>query len=143
MIREIIFRAKCYGTWHYGSYVHLIKKPSNNCCNCNHKDFIVSNEDDGEHYYPITDLSSVGQFTGLTDCKGKEIFEGDMLDFTIFDVFGGDQQYRGVVRYCGSRFMIWQSLDGDGAFDLDWIIEQDDECEIIGNIYDNPEIIKR
>lgn len=143
MIREIIFRAKCYGTWHYGSYVHLIKKPSNNCCNCNHKNFIVSNEDDGEHYYPITELSSVGQFTGLTDCKGKEIYEGDILDFTIFDVFGGDRQYRGVVRYCGSCFMIWQPLDGEDCLDLDWIIEQDDELEIIGNIYDNPELIEQ
>lgn len=86
---------------------------------------------------------TIGQFTGLTDCKGKEIYEGDILDFTIFDVFGDDRQYRGVVRYCGSCFMIWQSLDGDDAFDLDWIIEQDDECEIIGNIYDNPELTRK
>lgn len=86
---------------------------------------------------------TIGQFTGLTDCKGKEIYEGDMLSFTVFDVFGGDRQYRGTVRYCGSRFMIWLSLDGEVCLDLDWVIEQDDELEIIGNIYDNPELIKQ
>lgn len=89
------------------------------------------------------DPETIGQFTGLTDCNGKEIYEGDMLSFTVFDVFGGDRQYRGTVRYCGSRFMIWLSLDGEVCLDLDWVIEQDDELEIIGNIYDNPEIIKR
>lgn len=89
------------------------------------------------------DPETIGQFTGLTDCNGKEIYEGDMLSFTVFDVFGCDRQYRGTVRYCGSRFMIWLSLDGEVCLDLDWVIEQDDELEIIGNIYDNPEIIKR
>ena len=89
------------------------------------------------------DPETIGQFTGLRDCKGKEIYEGDILSFTVFDAFGGDRQHRGTVRYCGSRFMIWLSLDGDVRLDLDWVIEQDDELEIIGNIYDNPEITKR
>lgn len=83
------------------------------------------------------------QYTGLKDKNGKEIYEGDILSFTVFDAFGGDRQYRGAVRYCGSCFMIWLSLDGDDCLDLDWVIEQDDELEIIGNINDNPEIIKR
>ncbi|RKW61917.1 MAG: hypothetical protein D8H98_04445 [Prevotella sp.] len=83
------------------------------------------------------------QYTGLKDKNGKEIYEGDILSFTVFDAFGGDRQYRGTVRYCGSRFMIWLSLDGEVCLDLDWVIEQDDELEIIGNIYDNPELIKQ
>lgn len=89
------------------------------------------------------DPETIGQFTGLRDCKGKEIYEGDILSFTVFDVFGGDRQHRGAVIYCGSRFMIWLSLDGEDCLDLDWVIEQDDELEIIGNINDNPELIKR
>ena len=89
------------------------------------------------------DPETIGQFTGLTDCNGKEIYEGDILSFTVFDAFGGDRQYRGTVRYCGSRFMIWLSLDGEVCLDLDWVIEQDDELEIIGNIYDNSELIKQ
>lgn len=140
MRREIIFRAKCYGAWRYGNYVHLIKKPSNNCCNCNHKDFIVSNEDDGEHYYPITDSSSVGQFTGLTDCKGKEIYEGDIIES------GG---FRHIVEYDAkqARYSAMNAMHinhpiyGGSSISQLWV----DECEkvVIGNIYDNPEIIKR
>lgn len=39
--------------------------------------------------------------------------------------------------------MIWLSLDGEDCLDLDWVIEQDDELEIIGNIYDNPKLIEQ
>ena len=126
MNREIKFRGKSLNTglWSYGD----LRQD-----NIRRKAYVE---------YEV-DPETIGQFTGLTDCKGKEIFEGDMLSFTVFDAFGGDRQHGGTVRYCGSRFMIWLSLDGEVCLDLDWVIEQDDELEIIGNIYDNPELIKQ
>nr|DAQ98595.1 MAG TPA: YopX protein [Caudoviricetes sp.] len=126
MNREIKFRGKSLNTglWSYGD----LRQD-----NIRRKAYIEYE----------ADPETIGQFTELTDCKGKEIYEGDILSFTVFDAFGGDRQHRGTVRYCGSRFMIWLSLDGDVCLDLDWVIEQDDELEIIGNINDNPELTKQ
>lgn len=126
MNREIKFRGKSLNTglWSYGD----LRQD-----NIRRKAYVE---------YEV-DPETIGQFTGLTDCNGKEIYEGDILSFTVFDAFGGDRQYRGAVRYCGSRFIIWLFLDGEDCLDLDWVIEQDDELEIIGNIYDKPELIKR
>lgn len=93
------------------------------------------------------DPATIGQYTGLTDKNGVKIFEGDICDFTVFDCLDNDTQYRGVVVYAGSRFMLWKSEDNeyygaDGGFDLDWVVAQDDEFEIIGNIHDNPELLR-
>lgn len=92
------------------------------------------------------DPETVCQYTGLTDLEGRKIFEGDICEFSVFDYNGHDTQYNGVVVYCGSRFMLWKSKDSeyygaDGGFDLDWTVGQDDEFEVIGNIFDNPELI--
>ena len=135
MSREMLFRAKCFGSWRYGSYVHFDKKPTHNCYNCNYKDFIVTNEEDGEHYYPITELSSIGQYTGLKDKKRKKIFEGDIV---------GSNGFVHLVKYVGSFagfFTVSRELRGSfGYFDQKWI----DYCDIVvvGNITDNPELMK-
>ncbi len=89
---------------------------------------------------------TLGQFTGLTDRDGRKIFEGDICDFCVFDCFGSDTQYRATVSYEDGGFILRQaSKEGNeenfGSLDLSWVRYQDDEFRVIGNIYDNPEML--
>ena len=89
----------------------------------------------------------VEMFTGKLDEDEKEIYEGDIVDFTVFDCFGGDEQYRGYVVFTGQRYQLWNKPDSeyygdDGGFDLDWVCYQDDTLKVIGNINQNPELIE-
>lgn len=140
MGREIKFRAKCFDNWRYGSYLHFEKKPINSRLNINYKDFIVTNEDDGEHYYPITDLSSIGQYTELKDKNGKEIYEGDILRLT-----GSTSNLTVEVVYNEedtSFTLKLTSINAVNARTLGSWLSLGYECAIIGNVYDNPELMK-
>ena len=149
MDREILFRAKCSGVWRYGSYVHFDKKPTHNCYNCNYKDFIVTNEDDGEHYYPITELSSLGQYTGMKDKNGDKIFEGDILKTPRG--FIGEVVFGRAEEECTHR--LFRRMVTDVFTTYGWVFKRadgftiaiDDEIlqgELIGNVTDNPELIE-
>lgn len=135
MYREILFRAKCFGKWRYGSYVHFDKKPTHDCYNCNYKDFIVTNEVDGDHHYPITELSSLGQYTGLKDKNGKEIFEGDV-------VIIGEKLKAKVIYYDGAfRMQSEFSPTPIDTTDMGYMMREF-SVRVIGNIHDNPELMK-
>lgn len=135
MYREILFRAKCFGKWRYGSYVHFDKKPTHDCYNCNYKDFIVTNEVDGDHHYPITELSSLGQYTGLKDKNGKKIFEGDV-------VIIGEKLKAKVIYYDGAfRMQSEFSPTPTDTTDMGYMMREF-SVRVIGNIHDNPELMK-
>lgn len=77
---------------------------------------------------------TVSQFTGILDKNGKEIYEGDIVEYTTC-YFGNEKRHRKVVE--------WESFDSDdfgephniGYFNLS------EYMEVIGNIYDNPELL--
>lgn len=142
MNREILFRGKrkSDGEWIFGN---LLRTDDDGIC-------IIQNHVP-HHFlknYEV-DQETICQYTGLIDKKNdKKIFEGDICDFSVFDYNGHDTQYRGIVVYAGSKFVLWKSKDSeyygaDGGFDLDWTIAQDDEFEVVGNIFDNPELLDK
>ena len=74
---------------------------------------------------------TVGQFTSLHDCDGKEIFEGDILDFNGLTV--EVRFVRGVFAFLANGDLD-EELCGDCRTDL--------FAKVIGNVYENPDILK-
>ena len=89
-------------------------------------------------YVPITECELM-QFTGLYDKNGKEIYEGDMLKF--IDIFGENRvsEVKTIDKLIiASYFSITQQMSWNKTNE-DWITES---REIIGNIYENKELLK-
>lgn len=132
-MREILFRGKRKdnGEWAYGNYAVT----DNN----GKQHFIFQNK----AFEFEVDPETVGQYTGITDDNGKKIFEGDILGVT-----NDDPDYDYITKVyldCDTLCVDVQGQDYDYT-SIGFAIEiWDDECdqvEIIGNIHDNPELLK-
>lgn len=94
---------------------------------------------------------SVSQYTGIKDKNGIRIFDGDIVKDTICEFKKGVVKFRtgtfdsGIYKYNG-----WVVEDKDGDVDHNPLIQYEKDSfgcgygfEIIGNIYDNPELLER
>ena len=131
-MREILFRGKWKnsGEWVYGNLFNPDKAdtPTQICIGT----YIART------CYEI-DPETVGQYTGLTDKNGRKIFEGDIV---VFADFFDDKIHRGEVYWCDSAFWFdCTETEGDeGMYSLAYISVN--VLEVIGNIYDNPELLE-
>lgn len=137
-MREILFRAKRLynGEWVEGSYFHC-QGATNYSFQNNH--YILAFDDCGVVWHKI-DKETICQFTGLTDKNGKKIWENDIVS----EDFGN---YKGVIRFGNFESMVLKNV----GFNIEWMggiyYRQDlmywaEKCEVIGSIFDNPELLK-
>lgn len=126
-MREILFRGKreSDNKWIYG-YL----SDCNEISNINTVDMSREEVDD----------DTIGQWTGFMDENRTYIFEGDVLQYKYsIDDFEKPGTYRSVVTFKNGIFC----LDNDEEMSLSYIFwKTDDELNVLGNIYDNPELMK-
>lgn len=142
-MREILFRGKCKktGRWFTGQYIHLHKTTY-----CVKEDYEADKENNLMYivFEEMTDWGlpnrhlrvdvipeTVGQYTGLTDKNGKNIFEGDIIKFCA----GLKKPY--IVEFDTGRFVLTRSDAHAEIIDVCIV-----PCEVIGNIHDNPELLR-
>lgn len=124
-MEEILFRGKDhYNIWRFGS---LIKYDSGQVGIVTYAKRYGEMEITGE-----VDTKTVGQYTGRRDKNGDMIFKGDIVCGMRFD----GMRFAGVVKYDNASFYI----ENDTISYYAWM---DYEVEIIGNITDDPELIKK
>ena len=134
MKRELLFRGKSIGTdeWLYGHLFNYgLTAPTNVPCIsvC-----VPTSWEEAYNLYAVHP-DTIGQYTGLKDKNGKEIDEGDIvtIGYTLKAV---------VIWFNGSfRFKDELSCKATYLDDIGTVIRDYDVC-IIGNIHDNPELMK-
>lgn len=129
-MRTIKFRGKSIDgkEWLYGDLVSSADK----------KRFAILVNDKESYDECEVDPETVGQFTGLMDKNGAEIYEGDILKWSngrSYVVKFWEGMFYASVEECNDGFL--------GGFPLHALTDYEDRrCEIVGNIYDNPELLK-
>ena len=124
-MREILFRGKSTdtGAWVYGYYCGPFGDFDEHEI-CDIADPTCSRVD--------VDPETVGQYTGLKDKNGKQIFEGDIVRGR--DALEKGLVVEGYIDYQYGSFCIV----GDLMTHFRWM---DYEVEVIGNIYDHKELL--
>ena len=145
MIKEILFRGKCIedncdkrGEWVYGYFVY---------CHDEYEfdeprvaeiiETDAARSYTGEYNYwkaHSVNPETVGQYIGLKDAKDNKIFEGDVLTNCRTQCVIGYLESSFTYRHIGS---MYEDCIDDNEYGMSF-----EDYEIIGNIWDNPELLE-
>lgn len=149
-MREFKFRGKRIdnGEWVYGYFVkardntcHIIAEFGSDitcCSDCGANDITV---------YEV-DPSTIGQYTGLNDKNGKEVYEGDIVRMHFFfenhhpvtlGAFEDEEEI--VCKLSITPLGVYFENNNMTGYLCDYLEEPSEELEVIGNIHDNPELL--
>lgn len=128
-MRPIKFRGKGKkdGKWYFGNLYDRDIYGRTHICTINRGCFNI-------------DPNTVGQFTGLYDKNGNEIYEGDIIGCH-------NPNIKHLIFYNEKQGRFMAALNGDIENDFIGVCGLDDSRwtgskKVIGNVYDNPELLK-
>lgn len=145
-IREVLFRGKDNtGKWNYGFYVKSPYPDGNDgpimhgiVLQCYVESFDYPGRTGKRDWKIIqVDPTTVGQYTGIKDNYGKKIFEGDIVKLGYYNsVFENTTYDITSVDFKDGTFRFLDCSGDDCPYEMSC------DYEVIGNIYDNPELLE-
>lgn len=137
MNREIKFRGKriANNEWAYGS---LLVWADGEC------NILEKSDNSNVVWKREINPDTVGQFTGLCDCEGKDIYEGDIIKSMYNDIYH-------VIGYNENRGAFTATLINEYMNDTDGLKTECNaeqkwlaDCKkiIVGNVFDTPSLLK-
>lgn len=132
-------------------YGDLIQTPENKTRIIGFNNYITKDElQSYVDYNVLVDENTIGQYIGLSDINDKEIFEGDILVENRYPYFSNEKlNYVGIVEF---KYSSWKVVlkcinkdkygISDGLTDINVDNDGFQNMEIIGNIYQNPELLE-
>jgi uncharacterized phage protein (TIGR01671 family) len=139
MDRDIKFRGRSNNTWVYGFYCYKRNEDIHLICG-NGAEIPVHGK-------------TVGQCTGFKDKNSKEIYEGDIIQFTweSNSCWGKAGTYLGYIKFDKGSFQVAYlgklkekriKEDAEEYDDISSLMYWSEDVMIIKNIYDNPELLE-
>lgn len=136
-MRQIKFRGKQKdnGEWVCGNLVVLDYH--------NSFDYVVASEIvlSNGHVFEVHP-ETIGEFVGLLDKKGVEIYEGDIVRVTFDGEHPSVHKVYYGIEHSYPAFDLEPDLDVECNGLQHCVVTGESEIEIIGNIYENPELLK-
>lgn len=138
MTPEIKFRGKSIKSndWIYGDFTHVHDVDSN-----------PSIIPEGDNRFFSVAKETVGQYTSRKDKNGKDIYKGDIIKLPDFLFEGYDQSVGDTSPGEIYSTIISEVVFLNGSFclkehEIPLFALEDNQMEVLGNISDNPELIK-
>lgn len=122
-MREIKFRGYNGLEWLYTEMIRYVSEDDS---------WQMMNHETDEWDY----VSFIGQYTGALDKKGKEIYEGDIVNCSEYGCYGKIYWDEELFSF------MFATLCEDGTLFNERFYDYVNDMEIIGNIYENPELLE-